>query len=731
MNTKAQLSIFIIIALVLLLSVGSYLYLTQSKEAARFDVQRPIIQKAPQEFLIVTDYITNCLHETAKTAIKLLGESGGYIDTTKIQKNPFEPTESQGVELSPGSELIVPYWFYLKDKNTCEGTCAFDTKKLPIKKATNTLSIEGQIDEYINKNIALCTKNFAQLEKQKYKIVAIKEPKATTTITQDDIFVTLNYPITATKAEQTYKTDKFITSLQVNFREVYELAEKLTELQEKNRYLEKDIRELIDSFSRLDKEALPPVSDLRFDFGIGTLWIKIELEQKLKEMLTTYMSLLQVAGTITHQYIKAPPNILDKELFEILYNRGMIIPLEKNHPTLGVRYTYLDWWKPYLDISGCRGQVCQPESFGTTLMLIFGIQRYNFAYDISLPVLVEINSPNAFKGEGYTFNFALEANLRNNRPMPAEFAPLKPISSVSMATMFCDEDKRFGGELNLTLIDGKTNKGLDDALITYSCAGTSCAIGTTNKGNLKTKMPKCLGGIISAEKYEHHPVYAPFDTFTAENQNLTLIIEPYRQINFSVKKYLLKKGLAWELDMNNPEQQANDEQTLITMEKKTLPYEEPFTAFAEVFGGPLSKEKDYSKEIRLIPGTYDVKLYMIKYPKPAIIIPREKRCFKGGLLDEKDCVFVPDESIEFYGRKVLPNGKIDQKPLPNGGAEFELTLTADELNLAKSIQWKVLNFALDKVPESDRRIEDLDQIGKLHEYSEQVKDQLKPEIILR
>src|SRR3989344_6571692 len=270
---KAQISIFIIIALIIILSVGSYVYLTQTKELKRIEAQRPIIEQAPTEFKQVVDFTTNCLYDTAKTALIKIGEGGGYIDTMKIRKNPFEPTESEGIELSPGSESTIPYWFYLKDKNTCEGDCKFDTKRIEIERAGTTLTIEGQLDKYINENLDNCINNFKELEKQKYKITA-EQPKAETTVSRDDVFVALKYPIKAQKGTTTFDTDTFYTTLQVNFREIYELATQLTNLESDNRYLEKDMRELIDGFSRLDKEALPPLSDLRFDFGIGTIWIK-------------------------------------------------------------------------------------------------------------------------------------------------------------------------------------------------------------------------------------------------------------------------------------------------------------------------------------------------------------------------------------------------------------------------------------------------------------------------
>ncbi|MBI4141742.1 hypothetical protein HY484_02345, partial [Candidatus Woesearchaeota archaeon] len=715
MQRKGQVTIFIILALILALSIGTYVYLQSRGELQKLEAQRPTIQAAPTEFAPVTEYITNCLYDTAKTALIKIGEGGGYIDNTKIKTNPFEPTEAEGIQFSPNSEMVIPYWWHLADKNTCEGNCNFESK-MPALSSRN--SIEAQIDNYVNENLNICLANFSTLKQQGYKITA-QQPKTRTTIAKEDIFVTLNYPLTITKGDKEHNVDTFYSALPVNFKEIYELAEQLTKLQAENNYLEKHTRELIDAFSRLNKEALPPVSDLRISFGIGTLWVKLTVEKQLKQILTSYIPLLQVAGTITHKYLKAPNDAGDKELYETLYNRGMIIPIEKDHPTIGVRYSYLDWWKPYVDISGCRGQVCQAESFGTTLGMLFGIQRYNFGYDISLPVLVELKNPFAFNGEGYTFNFALEANLRNNKPMPAEFKPLKLIADVGLPSMFCDADKRNGGVLDVTLIDGKNKKPIDDALISYNCGTESCALGTTVKGTLNTMMPKCLGGVLSAEKFDYHPVFVPFDILSSENRNVTLIIEPYRYVDFSVKKYLLKKGIGWQLDMENIEPQAHDEQTLVTLERKTELLEEPFTAFGEIFGGKLSKEEDYSSNIRILPGTYLVRLYTIKYPKPQLIIPKERRCFKGGLLDEKKCSYIPEEDMVF-----------DKKnPLPNGGAEYELLITAEDLNDAKEIEWKVLNFALDKVPETNRKIEDLDELGKLQEHSEAVKEQLKPTFV--
>lgn len=717
MHKKAQITLFIILALAILITMGMYIYLSSTSELRKLEQKRPALTQAPLQFSPIIDYVNDCLSHLEKDALIHLGEQGGYLDTSSITPNPFEPTEGEGVEFAPGSNVIVPYWWHLKDKNTCEGTCTFESKRLPLERGAGKISVAGQIDTYIEKNLDTCLQNFTSFKNKNYRFETKEKPIAETTIAREDVFVVLHYPITITKSDQSYHHETFYASIPLNLREIYDAATHITNLEAQHTYLEKNIRELIDAFSRLDKNSLPPVSDLKFGLDIGTIWIKIEVEQKIQQILASYLPLLQTAGTRGHRYIKAPEHVKDKLLFETLYNRGMILPLEQDYPSLTIQHTYLDWWKPYIDISGCRGQICQPESMGTTFGFIFGIQRYNFAYDVSIPVLVEINNPTAFDGEGYTFNFALEANMRNNRPMPAEFKPLRPLAQTTVPSMLCDEDKRDGGTLQLTLTDGRSGKNVEDAVIAYTCGTESCNLGTTKKGRLETNLPHCLGGVISAEKYDHHPTFVPLDTYTGENQTVTSVIEPYRLFEFSVKKYLLKKGVAWSVDTDNLMPQSHDEQTIITLERKTHPYEEPFTAFAEVYGNKLSPQQDYSQEIRLIPGSYTAKLYTIKYPQQPLSIPKEKRCFKGGILGEKkECVFVPEQDLVFT----------QEKPLPLGGAEFEWNVTAASLDKSKEIEWKILSIGLDRIPEEQRKIEDLDEIGKIEAHSQEIKNELQP-----
>jgi len=711
---KAQITVFIIISLILLLSATLVLYLQTTRERAALEEEKPKITTLPAELAPIQEFVQTCAQDLAKTAFKQLGESGGYLEVNTLRYNPFETTEGEGVQFAPQGSLVVPFWYYLKDKNECTGTCEFDSKQLPISRGEG-LSIEGQVDDFVGKRLQQCTNKFKKFREQGFVVEELDAPSVETLITKEDVFLTITYPLRVTKGEQSYSVNKFGTTLLLNFREIYNLAATLTNLEAEHRYLEKDIRQLIDAFSKKSSRMLPPVSDSDVSFGLGTVWVKFEVERKLKQVLASYIPMLQVMGTRGHRYVTAPAAVRDKDLYETLYNRGMIIPLNTTHPELEVKFNYLDWWKPYFNLN-CRGQICQPDSMSSTFGFIFGIQRYNFAYDVSVPVIVEIKMPNALKGEGYKFQFMLEANMRNNEPMPSRFAPLAQLA-VPKRSMFCDADKLSAGPIGIEIIDGRTKKPVD-AVVGYSCGSEACPIGTTAKGALRTLFPPCLGGILSIEKEGYHPAIIPLNAKYKEEQNKSITIEPYRLMKFEMKKYLLKKGLDWELDMQNPAQQAADEETTIMLEKNISAFEEPFTAFAQIKGSPVSKEQDYSTDIRLIPGRYKVRIYSFKYAKPSIIIPKEKRCVKADPLGKRKCFFIPEKAIEFD----------DKNPLPTGGADYEWQVTREMLDSGNTIQFSTIAFGLDLLPESRRKIEDLEQLGKIQDYSKEVREQLEPKI---
>ncbi|MEM4254011.1 MAG: hypothetical protein QXR48_01335 [Candidatus Woesearchaeota archaeon] len=724
MTKKGQLTIFIIIGLVLLVAVGVFIYLTQQKAVRPLEAAEIKVAEVAVEVQPLQEFITQCLYVTARQGLEMIGERGGYIDPQQ-KHNPFDSTEGSAVQFAPGSKLKVPYWWHMSSKNNCRSECEFKSERPSLEE------IENQMNNYIKKQLPNCIGDFEKFKEQAFTITPAGEIKPTTQITKRNVVVRLEYPLEATKATERFELKEFATELPVNFYEIYSLATNITNLEAEHTFLERATRNLIDIFGRADSNALPPVSEMEFGFGTGTIWTKFDVKEKVMQMLTSYIPMLKVTYTKNYKYLMAPAG-KDKKMYEILYNRGFTVPVLEPHKDLSVKFSYLPWWNPYFDLN-CNGQLCQPEGFSSTLGFLFGVRRYNFAYGISYPVLVEITNPEAFKGEGYSLRFFLEANMRNNEPLATMGPPLAVAEIAERSSLLCDPLQKTSGEITIN-IRNSAGMPVDNAEILYRCGQETCHIGTSSDGKLIARLPRCIGGLISANHPDYPPASKPLDIIDASNNTIDLVLQKGYPVNFIVKKWMLMKtgnvsGTAgWELETTNLWNQGPRENTIIMLERKQEEFEEPMTILGEVCGAPASKApvpcgrppSDISRNITLYAGDYHVTIQSFLYPSPDLVIPPEKRKFSRGPGRSPKRVLVPPTQIVFN----------KEKPLMSGYAEYDWTITEEQLQAAKTIQFTYIYYALDKVlPASRRKVEDLEVMGALFDYSEPYKDLLTPVIV--
>lgn len=714
-----------------MISVSIFIYLYQARFVAPLeDVAVPSVAQAPAEVRPVYDFISVCVESVSKDALKKIGDYGGYIDTSNFLYNPFSPTDGDAVQFSPDSDLIVPYWWYLQSSNDCTGDCVFASMRPALQRKRGSISIESQIDEYVEDNLKTCLANFEAFKEQGFEVQELDEIEAETTIAKEKVYVVVNYPLRIFRAGQSFTVKEYLAELDVNFGRIYELASELVDLEAENSMLERFTLEMIYHFSALDEGMLPPPKDFDVKFGQGVIWFKSKTAERLQEILSSYVPLFQIGNTRMYTPILAPDQdvdgepVRDKDLYETLYNRGMIVPLEKDYGDIAARFVYLPWWKPYFDMN-CEGEVCMPQSVSTMLLYLqIGLHKYDFAYDVSYPVLVEIQDPLAFNGEGYSFNFFLESNVRNNLPMPSKFDPEKNYL-ISANSMLCDAAQRTSGNVTIFVKDKKSGKGVDDVVVGYTCGRESCTVGETVDGVLVAKLPRCIGGLLSASKQDYYGRFTPLDVVNNQSIDAEIVLEPYRYVDFSVKKYLLSKGASsWSLDKEKFVNQAQDEDTIILLKRAAGRFDSQFSAFGEVCGMPGSMStaacgsppEDNSKNIALVPGLYSVKIYSAKYAQPEIEIPPDLRSAGSGVTRQE--FYLPEDSVVF-----------DQaNPFPSGFAEFEWNITAEQLDSGDAIEFYYIAVALDKVPKSRRKIEDLSEIGKALQYSERYRSLLEPRI---
>jgi len=715
MKNRGQITVFIIIGLIILLVIGTFLYMTRKEVTKPFEAARPRVAEIPQDVQPLRDLIESCIKRLATDGLRRIGDSGGYIDPSQLSFNVVAPTEGEAVQFSAEAGPTIAYWWHLKSSNKCEPpNCIFDSKRPGLYRGQGGLNIEAQLDAYTTSNLKECLGNFEDYKKRGCEVQELGEPQVTANVAQEDIFFVGKYPLRAVCGEQSYDLEDYYVSIDLNLREIYNLATELVNYEIEDRFLEQATKTLIYSFSEISRDKLPPPRDLEVGPPKPSVfWIKFEVLKKLKSILMSYVPVIQVSSVRNYRYISAPPDIRDKEQYELMYNRQFLIPLNVSHPDLEAHFMYLDWWEPYFDL-GCNGQLCRADSATNFQLLPFTINRYNFAYDLSYPVLLEIRNPFAFNEEGYSFKVFIEENMRNTDAMTTEVALFKPAEVREPPSIFCNPDQQTSGDINLYVKDGKTLKGMEQATVSFLCGTQNCNFGYTVNGTLNSKFPRCLGGTLRVTKLGYASHSSPLDTDREEPIKRDIMLEPIRILNATIKNYAItKQGKhgTWDFREGGPLRPDKLQQTVVQMTRNGTPYDEPYSAIVEIPG-------DKSGQIRLIPGKYVISIN--SFYKSNITIPTDIRCFKIKKLfsSKKKCYNIPEEPIIFN----------ETSPFPYGGAEFEYEITSSMLRSAKNIEFRQFVLAIDEVPEKDRIVEDLNEMEKVKLYSKSNAERVYPVI---
>ncbi len=703
LKKRGQISVFIIIGIIILLVFGLAFYI--KSRISRTEEIGPIVEKVPTQLYPIKLFIEQCIDKTATDAITLIGESGGYTDISEFGiTHTADPTTSQAVEFSPESSMNIAYWWYLKSSNDCSGNCEFSSEmpdlKSEMKKGSERpvmdSSIESQIDRYVNNNLNECLNDFRDFEEQGFSVRELGKITTTTTIRNDDVLVSVNYPMEITKGKTKSKVSNFFTTIPVNLKNIYELAFMITSDEINYKFLERNTLNLIAGFSEIDSGKLPPMAGSKFELSSPVYWTKPTVKTKLEAMLMSYVPLLQVEDTFNYK-----KRMFDDSIKQRIYSQMDIPSYGDSYKKLGVDFIYLGWWPIYFDINTKSG-IIMPESASTNLLpLPIAIQRYNFLYDISYPAIITINSPEAFHSKGYSFRFALEANIRNNEALNSSFVSLKGESDE--ASMFCDINKRNSGNIKITTANAQTNEALESVMVYYSCGDESCFIGETkiknNKAVLETKFPICAGGVITFSK----PDFLGYSEFLSTELDKEIALplkklEPFVYKNIEIKKKrMIKVDGKWIFD-NTPLRLSTNEQAILTLERIGRNGEEEFSTAAQYTGS-----QDKPSELRIVPGEYKLNIQVILNEK--VIIPKE---------------------VKLIPPTILP--KVELNPFPAGGIIFDEAIPWNTGSITNygNIEFYSLYIDLPGIPENKRKHDDMDEMSKTEEYSKNYRTSLEP-----
>ena len=187
MIKRGQVSLFAIIAIVVLILVGLGLYFRNDIRDFLYEQQILSSAAVPQEVESVNSFVLDCVRQASEESLSFVGAYGGYYDVTKrANKN------DRGIPYYlMGDKLLVP------------------SKKI----------IEQSLAAYVNENLKLCTNGFSEFNNS-FRVVQ-GSVTSKVTINPGKVNFNVKYPLKLTKGANQYDLKFFNSDVDNNLDKVY------------------------------------------------------------------------------------------------------------------------------------------------------------------------------------------------------------------------------------------------------------------------------------------------------------------------------------------------------------------------------------------------------------------------------------------------------------------------------------------------------------------------------
>ena len=746
---SAQITVFIIIGIVILFTFAGIMYFTKTiTKKEILTAADPSLADVPTAFKPLTTYTESCINSVAKKGLLILGEQGGYIYPDTVGKySVTNPTEADGINLEP---LKVPYWHYNVESNSKKNIVYSSLKPELFADDDPEMSIESQLSRYVEERLDGCLEDYSPFVGQGFTIEIVNKDakEVDVNIGDESIGFLLEMGVKAKIGETETSINKFYVRVPLALKYYYDTASNIAEAQQENSILERQGLELISIYSRKDPEYLPPISDVDYKLFSAYSWNENTVKQNFKDLLVSYVPLIRFLGSGNFYYHQFPEgNRLAQKIID-----NSVIPL-LGAESLQISFDYFAW-EPYFKVNSDDSGKIEPESlFINYGVLNYGQQRYETHYDASYPVLVTIKDEYAFNGQGYNFIFALETNIRNNRPaVPGEI--LEPYPK-KVASLSCAEEHKTTGVIKTAVIDSFSKEPVELVKIGFTIPEQGeCEIGITDdSGVVEEKYPATYGGVVNFINAEYLVGYYPMNTYGIEEDQSAIIgfatanvvgkvieLNKKKDIKVNIMKKEFKKCITplicdqYDLlvykdiscekakktcffnDGNNLFQGENDaviyleadgslskfnDYTFIDSAKELSENEEGMLTFERISGfnsdfieedffTSVSVKGNEEVEIELVPGIYKVSGFLTLNQE--VIIPADKRCFSYDILtrEEEECIDIDEQVMD----KFIEGNLNWEVP------ETYLEITADDLYTANLITFYMPAQDILSVPET-------------------------------
>ena len=469
---KAQVTIFIIVAVIIVASAAfGLVYFKQ-------------ISPKPTKVQVIENYLLNCIDEKVKDATRIAGMQSGYLKLPEFEAgSAYNPFSNRLNFLG----ISVPYWFYVSGNNI------FKSAKPSIE------LIESQFNGYIADEVKEC--DFNSFKEQGYSITFSDEPKASVKIGDDSVESTVDWHMTVAIDETKSVIGEHKVSTKTKFGKLYKTASKIFDAEQNTLFLENYSYDILNLYA--------PVTGLELSCA-PKVWSKLQIQEELKKAAEANIASIKVRGTYY--------SLSNSD------NRYFVTDIGENIDD-NVHFFYSKDFPMRFDVWPSENNILTAEPIGKQAGLGilnaigFCYVPYHFVYDMSFPVMIQIN-----KGDEF-FQFPVIVVIEKNEIRN---------SSVEETN-----------EVNFDICNYKTQNALfytyDENLkpleteISYKCFNQICELGKTSLNNgkaiLETKLPKCYNGFVIAEADGYKTAKLQVETIDSFSSNIFL--QPVH--NFSIE----------------------------------------------------------------------------------------------------------------------------------------------------------------------------------------------------
>jgi len=374
MGVRGQVTIFIIVAIVIVAGVILY-----------FSLGSDSVESLSVEMRPVYDYYLSCVESNAREGINLLGEQGGYIELPVFEPgSAYRPFSSQLDFLGQP----VPYWMYVSGNNLLR-------EQVPTKSG-----MEEQLAEYVRERVGEC--DFSDFESAGYDVY-VDEGIVDVKVNEYDVAVGVLSRLTIYLGNQSAVVSDHEVSVDSKLGKFYDLAKDVYDYEKVDMFLEKyalDVMRLYAPVTGTEIGCAPKV------------FIDEEIRSDIVGGLAANIPSVKLDGSYY--------DLSSQERDYFVEDAGMNV--DEN-----VNFMYSPSWPTRIEIYGDR--VVKPIGMQEGLSVLgFCYVPYQLIYDINFPVMIQ------FYDNDEIFQFPVAVIIEKNQAREA----VPSAAGASIESPVCD-----------------------------------------------------------------------------------------------------------------------------------------------------------------------------------------------------------------------------------------------------------------------------------------------------